>query len=363
MVGRRAVLIGAAAALAAPRLARARAGIEARDVLGNRLALPAPPERIVLLDATDLISMAALIPEPGARLAGWASVPRLDLGRADWLAPAGLPVVGKLSPDTVSAEGILALSPDLVVASAYMLPPGGSVLEGVLRAAGIPLAWTGGHDRALPPGETLERTMGFWGAVLEQPGAARDLAASGRARLAAVRAAAAASGSRPRTYMEIMSTYDTCCWAAGHAFWGGLFGLAGGQLLEGSEGWGAKLGPEGLIAFDPEVYIATGGSFAPELQPGIAPGLDPDQGRAGLVRAAARPALKDSTATRRGRVHGIWSGLATAPLMAPVLAECLGRWLHPETGAGLDPGRTLAALNARFARPLPGPLWLSLDAA
>ncbi|MBL3574689.1 ABC transporter substrate-binding protein [Rhodovulum sulfidophilum] len=361
MVGRRGFLTGAAAALAAPRLARAGAGIEARDVLGNRVALPAPPERIVLLDATDLISMAALIAEPGARLAGWASVPRLDLGRAAWLAPEGLPVVGKLSPDTVSAEGILALSPDLVVASAYMLPPGGSVLESVLRAAGIPLAWTGGHDRALPPGDKLDRAMGFWGAVLDRPQTARELAAWGRARFDAVRAAT--SGPRPRTYMEIMSTYDTCCWAAGHAFWGGIFEIAGGHLLEASDGWGAKLGPEGLIAFDPEVYIATGGSFAPELQPGIAPGLDPGQGREGLARAAARPALKDSAATRAGRVHGIWSGLATAPLMAPVLADCLGAWLHPETGANLDPRRTLTALNDRFARPLPGPLWLSLDAA
>lgn len=150
MVTRRQMIGGGAAFLAAPRHALA-GGIETADVLGTPVSLPRRPQRIVLLDATDILSMAALLPDPAERVVGWASAGRLDLGAmTERLAPS-LPEVGKLSPDTVSVESVLALEPDLVVASAYMLPPQGSPLSEILRASGIPIAWTSGHNGALSP--------------------------------------------------------------------------------------------------------------------------------------------------------------------------------------------------------------------
>lgn len=78
--------------------------------------------------------------------------------------------------------------------------------------------------------------------------------------------------------------------------------------------------------------------------------------------AGSRPASRcpGAPALRDGRVHGIWSGLVTSPLLVPLLAECLGRWLQPGGCAPLDPAKTLADLNRFFAHPLQGPLWLSL---
>lgn len=359
MVKRRGFLLGGAAALALPALARAGA-IETADVLGLPVSLAAPPERIVLLDATDYLSMAALLPDPAARIVGWASRERLDLGRAATLLPQGIPEVGKLSADTISVESVLALQPDLVVASGYMLPPGGAPLEAQLRAQGIALAWTRGHDDALPPAQGLARTMAFWGAVLQTPERAAALADLGAAEITRVTGCTRALPRRTRCYMEIMSTLDDCCWAAGRAFWGPLFDLAGGALIAGSEGWGAQLAVEAMIAADPEVYIATGGSVAPGLQPGIAPGLDPQTARDGLRAMTGRLALQGSTASRTGRVHGIWSGLALSPVLLPVLVDCLAQWLHPDSCADLDPARTLARINAFFAQPIPGPLWASL---
>ncbi len=158
-----------------------------------------------------------------------------------------------------------------------------------------------------------------------------------------------------------MSTYDDCCWAAGSAFWGPLFDMAGGDLLAGSDGWGRKLSDEGLITLKPEVYIATGGSFAPQLQPAIGPGLDPEAGRRGLAKLAARPALAQTPAVRHGRVHGVWSGLITSPILVPVLTECLATWEQPAGCAELDPVATMDKINAFLSEPLPGPLWLSLE--
>ena len=358
MVTRRQFLAQSAGLLAAPSMG-VGATREVVDVLGNVVRLNAVPRRIVLLDATDFYFMAALLPDPAERIVGWASAARLDLGAQSWLLGDGFPEVGKISPGSVSVEAILSLNPDLVVASAYMMPEG-AVLKRHLDSIGIPVAWTSDYEHDFGPAEKFHRAVSFWGAVLDQ-GDARvaELTALGMSQFEALKARPA-TGDLPRVYMEIMTTYDSCCWAAGRSFWGDLFALAGGDLIAESDGWGAQLSTEGLMARNPEVYIATGGNFALGLQPGIAPGLDPDEGRAGLRQAAQRPALRDTDAVRNGRVHGIWSGLISSPLFLPVLAERLAKWLHPAHFADLDPTATLAALNACFPKPLPDPMWLSI---
>ncbi|MDV2079698.1 ABC transporter substrate-binding protein [Marinobacter xestospongiae] len=331
------------------------------DVLGNRISPVSRPRRILVLDAVDLYAVSALVPEPAEHIIGVAGLARLDLGKDATKLAQDMPVVGKLTPDTVSVEAILALQPDLVVASAYMLPPdGGVALLEHLRQSGIPVAWTSGHDVALPPAESLQRVMTFWGEVLGQQTRAEELVSIGLARLGAVRTRTR-DVIRPRVFMEIMTTYNDCCWSAGRAFWGPLFDLVGGELLAISDGWGDKLSVEGLMALAPEVYVATGGSYASHTRPPIGPGLDRVTGQAGLQRAANRLALASSPAVKNGRVHGIWSGLASSPLFMPVLAECLGKWLHPHACEDLSPTRTLRALNRYLSYPLSAPLWLSLE--
>lgn len=358
MVNRRQILAGAAVCLAAPRLALAQP-VQITDVLGNRVDLPRTPERIVLLDATDYFSVSALVPDPFARIAGWASRARLDLEGTSLLSGIDMPEVGGIAPDSISPEAILALDPDLVVASAYMLPPGQSSLETALADLSIPLMWSGGYDGALAPDRKLVRAMEFWGKVLGVPERAQAVVNFANTRYDAIRACVA-NGPRPRTYMEIQTTYDSCCWAAGRAYFGDLFDIAGGELLAGSDGWGAQLSEEGLIALAPEVYIASGGNFAPMRQPSIGPGLDPDEGRKGLAKAADRLALRKTPAVKSGRVHGIWTGLITSPLLTPILAEYLALWLHPERCSSLSPGATLGRINEFLADPIPGPLGLSL---
>ncbi|TNJ43299.1 ABC transporter substrate-binding protein [Phaeobacter sp. B1627] len=360
MVSRRRFLAHGAALLCAPSLARA-GGREVVDVLGNVVRLKAAPQRILLLDASDYYMMAALLPDPGGRIVGWASAARLDLGAQAERLGAVFPEVGGISPDTVSVEAILGLEPDLVVTSAYMSPQTATLAQH-LENAGIPVAWSGDYGQSMGPQEKLQRSLGFWGELLDQQARAGELRDQSMARFDAL-TAAPAPGPLPRVYMEIMTTYDSCCWAAGRAFWGDLFQLAGGDLLAGSDGWGAQLSPEGLLGLNPEVYIATGGNFAPGLQPAIGPGLDPEQGRSGLRKAADRQGLRNSDAVVQGRIHGIWSGLISSPLFGPLLAECLAKWLHPEHFRELDPVMTLAALNRYFPAPLPGPLWASLGEA
>lgn len=345
------------------------------DMAGRRVPLRRPIERIVLLDARDALSMALLHPEPSRLIVGWADVERLDsdlVRRQYERRPGGegaVAVVGGQAGDTISLEGILALAPDLVVATAFMEPGlGDGVLTRRLQAAGIPVVFGNvasnrgaGAEAADDPFGDLARLMRMWGSILGRADAAEVFIAFVEDRLARIRGRLAAA--RPaKTYLEVQSTYDDCCWAAGSRVWGDLLALAGGRGLSAATApWYAKVGVEQLMTEAPEVYIASGGAYGAGIRPAIGPGLDPGQGRDGLRRLVRRTGFATLPAVRDGRVHGIWTGLIAIQPLNILFVEAAAGWLHPERFRDVDPEATLAEINRRFlAAPLPGPCWLSL---
>ncbi|AFK57475.1 ABC transporter substrate-binding protein [Tistrella mobilis] len=366
-------LLGAAAA--APTLARAAGGgMVVTDVIGRTVELAGPVARIVLLDARDVISMALLHPDPSRLVVGWADVARLDsdlLRRRYETRPDGslIAEVGGQTPDTLSVEHILSLTPDLVVASAYMEPElGEGRLVRQLAAAGIPVVFSNAASNAAPPAGAagdpigdMGRAMRMWGEVLGVPARARTFTDFVADRLARVTGRLA--GVAPtRAYLEVQSTYDDCCWAAGQRIWGDLLRLAGGSTLSAIEAsWYVKLPIEQLMTEAPAVYIASGGSYGAGIRPGIAPGLDPAAARAGLARLVARTGFETLPAVRDGRVHGVWTGLLSVTPLNILFVEIAATWLHPALFADLDPAATLDEIGRRFlAEPLPGPCWVSL---
>ncbi len=381
---RTAALLLGAAVLAPPSVTAAHAAppsapLTVTDVVGRSVRLPGPARRIVLLDAKDVLSMAVLDPNPSRRIAGWAAVDTLDsdlLRRQYETRTDGttIPVVGGQTADTLSLERILSLEPDLVVATARMEPAlGEGVLTRRLEDAGIPVVFSnaaandphadaGAGETPDAPFHALAHTIGLWGAVLGRPAQADSFLAFVNVHRAEVRRRV--EGLPPiKAYLEVQSTYDDCCWAAGKHIWGDLLTLAGGRTLSVIEStWYAKVAPEQLMVEAPAVYIASGGAFGAGMRPGIAPGLDPAPAREGLHRLTGRTGFDILPAVRDGRVHGVWTGLLSLPPLNILFLEVVARWLHPEACAGLDPTATLDALNRRFlAKPLPGPCWLTLS--
>lgn len=330
----------------------------------------------MLLEARDILTMALFHPRPAELVVGWAAADRFDsdLLREGFEMSAGHPiaVVGKQTADTLSLEGILSLEPDLVIASAFMAP-GGDPLAAVdkLGQLGIPLVFSDiasntRSDAATwhPPRQTLPALMRMWGGLLGSPARAEEIVAFIGTRFRALDLCLAGT-ERVKTFLEVMSFYDECCWAAGARIWGELLSDAGGRSLDGLNApWTAKLSMEHLIAQAPQVYIATGGGFASAMRPAIGPGLDAQAGRAELRRLTERTGFTSLPAVRDHRVHGIWTGLITVPLLNVVFAELTAKWLHHEPCRDVDPAATLAEINRRFlAQPLPGPLWTNLDGA
>lgn len=369
---RRAVAIGILAALVAPP-ARA-AGLSITDMLGRIVTLPKAPRRILLLEARDLLTMALFLPRPAERVVGWAATDRFDSDllreRFERTAGRGIALVGKQTADTLSVESIVSLEPDLVVTSAYMAP-GGSPEAAADRLGrfGIPLVFSDPASNAAREAgaaqtqrQALAAQLRMWGQILEAPARASEIVSFTDERFDAV-ARRVAGAPATKAYLEVMSLYDACCWAAGKRIWGELLAAAGGRSLDGLDApWTAKLSTEQLMAQQPDVYIATGGGYASATRPAIGPGLDPQAGRRGLRRLTERTGFSALPAVQAGRVHGIWTGLITVPILNVLFVELAAKWLHPEACRDLDPAATLAEINRRFlAEPLPDPLWAGLE--
>lgn len=351
------------------RPAHARTPMTVTDMTGRTVRLPAPPRRIVLLEARDMLSMALVHPDPASLVVGWAAVDRIDSG---WLQNTlqdgrDITVVGQQTPETVSIEKLASLWPDLVVANFYMAPQGrGDPLVGRLEKFGIPVIFSdlssnaddGASSAVLP---SLRHHMRMWGEVLEAQARAAAYTRFFEERVDRVRARLDAAAP-VTTYLEIQSSVDDCCWVAGRRIWGELLELAGGATLKGvTAPWFQQLALEYLLSTPQDVYIASGGGWPAGGRPAIGPGLEPGEGRRGLARLTARTGFSGLPSVRNRRVHGIWTGLITVPPLNVLFVECAAKWLHPERCGDIDPGATLAEINLRFlARPIDGPLWISM---
>ncbi|MDX3925905.1 MAG: ABC transporter substrate-binding protein [Shinella sp.] len=338
---------------------------------GHEVGLPSLPERIVLLEAHDLLTMSLLHPDPASLVVGWAAVDRLDSDVLQTRLLNGHPVsmVGKLSPDTLSLEGLIGLSPDLIVTTAFMTPHGDdNPLLQRLKEFGIPVVFSDASsnaaddERMAGPTDAMKASLHMWGRLLGASEKAEAFIAFFERELAGI--TARVSDVKPvTTYLEVQSTLEDCCWAAGRKVWGELLALAGGQPLPGvTAPWFEKLSLEYLLATPQDVYIASGGGWTSGGRPAIGPGIDPELGRQGLQRLIeGRPGFDHLPSVRAKRVYGIWTGLITnLPLNILFVAQT-AKWLHPERCADLDPAAILDTINRDFAAfPIEGPLWASI---
>lgn len=341
------------------------------DLAGRRVQLAARPQRIVLLEGHDLLTMSLLHPDPAASVVGWAATDRIDSKELQEKLENGrsIPIVGKQTPETISLEGVIALSPDLVVTNAFMTPQGDAdPLIEQLTKVGIPVVFsdassnTATEQSSSGPVNKLKANMRLWGALLGA-GTKVDQLLSFQERTLLDIEARLSNVAPVTTYLEVQSTPDDCCWAAGQKVWGELLTLAGGRSLpEVTAPWFQKLSLEYLLTTPHDVYIATGGGWASGNRPAIGPGLEPELGREGLKRLIdGRPGFSELASVRSNRVHGIWSGLITNLPLNIVFVALAAKWLHPEQCADVDPAAILAAINRDFAAfPIDGPLWASI---
>lgn len=359
-----AVLMAVCALFSSPAVAQ----LEITDQAGRQVRLDAPAQRLFLSEPGDFVMLAMLVENPAAHVVAWNRWRLDDHTLAQWrnIDPDAFDSIAQLvidGPQNLSAEALIAQEPDLVVLD-HFFGKAHHVVE-QLERSGIPVAILTLEPRLTHanPAEGLEKLAVLLGG--EQRG--REVSEFIRSRRDRVRQRARELESRgvqrPSVLMEPHAGIGPCCLSMGVGrSMGDLVLLAGGRLIgsEIIEEMSGRLGPEYVIAQDPEVYIGTGGRHL-EGRGGLALGIGVEEEAAerSLRRAVQRVGLPHVRAVTHGRVHGLWhSGLNIVNL------ELIAKWLYPKDFEDVNPAATQAELERRFL-PLRqhGTFWVTLSGA
>lgn len=354
------LVLGAWLGVAATASAR-----EVVDVLGRHVNVPDHVQRVVLGEGR-LISVFALLDRenPFQRIVGWqADLKKLDPNTynayaAKFPAVKDIPLIGQASEQSVSAEAILALKPDLAVFSiSGHGPTEHSPVADTLAQAGIAVLFI---DFRVNPVEGTRTSMKALGQALDREREAKAFVDFYDRHLQHITdtLGAVKDSERPSVFLELLAGV----WLApghttGKSGLGEVIKMVGGRniadgVVPGSLG---DVSVEYVLKADPDIYIATG-NHEPGLLLGA--GVEKAQAQAALQRVLARPEFKELRPIKAGQAHGLWHDFYNSPYNILAI-EALAKWINPAKFTTLDPQQTMDELNHSFlSMPLTGQYWI-----
>ena len=297
-----------------PRLARHFFLLCALGVLGCGEPSPAPPSTL-----TDDLGRSLDVEVPVENVLTLA--PNLTellfaIGRGEALVgasaadtyPPGLDSLPQFGTYPLDAEAVVALQPDLVLATDQVNNPDDA---DALAEAGVPT-----YFFRFTSIEDVPRAARRLGELLDAEASADSAAAAFEARMARL-TAQTSSLDRPRVLLLIGG--ETLFAFGDASYTQQLIEIAGGESVTAHfSGEAVTLSEEFVLEAMPDVIV---GAFGPDYEP--------------AKLTALHPAWHPIPAVREGHVYGIDPDLLLRP--GPRLAdgaETLARLLHPELGAG-----------------------------
>jgi iron complex transport system substrate-binding protein len=362
MRGTAALVLLLGACLAQIPLASAK---EVTDVLGRKVQVSDHVQRVVLGEGR-LISVFALLDRdaPFKRIVGWqADLKKLDPNTYNAYAAkfpevSKIPLIGQASEQSVSAEEILSLKPDLAVFSiSGHGPTEHSPVADTLAAAGIPVLFV---DFRIKPVEGTRTSMMALGRALgrdKEAAAYIDFYDQHLKRVIDT-VGKVDDSQRPSVFLELLAgAWQAPGHTTGKSGMGEIIKLVGGRNIAEGVVPGAlgDVSVEYALKADPDVYIATG-NHEPGLLLGA--GVQPAPAQAAFAKVLARPEFKDLRPIRDGQAHGLWHDFYNSPYNILAI-EALAKWISPAKFKDLDPQQTMADMNQQFLQtPLSGQYWI-----
>src|SRR5690606_31117315 len=195
-----------------PAFAAQAAGLVVTDMAGRQVELPAKVDRILLGEGRLFHSLALLEgkQDPFARLAGWQGDFReLDPQsyaryRAEFPHADAVPLIGKTNENTISAERVLELRPDIAVFSigGGHGPQVGNPLVELLEKVGVPVIFL--DFRVDPVGNTVP-SLRLLGQAIQREAQAEAFISFYESTLkdVAQRVETIAAEARPRVFLDV----------------------------------------------------------------------------------------------------------------------------------------------------------------
>ncbi|MGE6783844.1 ABC transporter substrate-binding protein [Ensifer adhaerens] len=359
----RAVVLALFALLLISAKAAASEVLELVDAYHREVRLEGKPLRVILGDSLDLLYLSIVHEDPVTSIVGWGGRRRLDSGFVDAIRRdhPGIDTISDLGDPNgggFQVEKALALDPDVAIFSGGFSPDDIAVRQ--LEAAGVPVVFITGPEEASPGSGDIQPAISILGALFERRAAAGVFLAFYDERLRRIETLVSAASHRPKVLVEAHANSADCCWTPGGN--ADYIERAGGDnvarsLVPGATG---QVSLDFLLQINPDVIVATGsGTSANAGGLAIGPGVDLHTSQASLSALSTRRGF-DSIANNGRRYHGIWHQLLATPYHLVAL-EAMAVWFHPDFRSAIDPERTLAEINDRFAAlPLPGTVLVSL---
>lgn len=335
------------------------------DVLGRKVEVSGNAQRVVLGEGRLFFALALLDRDnPFQRVVGWQNDVRLldphtfDVYAQRFPQVKQIPLIGQASEQSVSAEQILALKPDLAVFSiAGEGPTQHSPIADILAAAGVPVVFV---DFRVHPIEGVRTSLTALGAALGRQAEADQYLKFYDAHLQRIRDGVAGldDAHKPSVFLELLAgVWQAPGHTTGKSGLGSVIDTVGGRNIAAGVVPGAlgDISVEYALSAKPDLYIATG-----NRQPGLilGAGVSQQQARESLGKVLQRPEFASLDAIRNGKAHGLWHDFYNSPFNILAI-EAMARWMHPERFADLDPAQTQAQINQDFLRiGLDGTYWV-----
>jgi len=265
------------------------------DDEGSEVVIEAFPERIISLSPANTETVYAL--GGGDRLVGGTDF--------DDFPPEAADLADVASFNGVIMERVVDLDPDLVLAAGNSFTPAGDIAR--MRELGYPVVVV-----YAPDVEGVLSDIELIGAAIGEAGAGATIASRMRAEIETISAAAAAVGSRPRTFYQIGSEPEIYG-PAPESFVADMVALAGGDPITTSDRAVFSIPVEELLVADPEVIVVGDANY------GVCP-----------ADVAARPAWTGMSAVVDGAVRPVDDVPVTRPgPRLPAGLASLARAIHP----------------------------------
>jgi iron complex transport system substrate-binding protein len=343
------------------------------DIAGREVELPKKVDRILLGEGR-LFHAVALLEgkQPLARIAGWqGDFRKLDtqsyaIYKAKFPEIDNIPLVGNTTADSISAEKVLTLNPDIAIFGLSGHGPGrSSELVTQLEKSGVPVIFV--DFRSLPLKNTVP-SMRILGKALQREEVAERYINFYQENVEKVTKITKdiPEKDKPTVFIELKAgTSEDCCGTAGKGNMGDFIDLAGGNniakdLLPGVLG---TVNLEKVIMVNPDIYIASGAKAPGSTTPGLVMG---PQATAEETQATAKPILarkgiSSLKAVVDGRTYAVWHNYYNSPYNV-VVVQAFAKWFYPELFNDLDPRQTQKALYDEFLAIEPtGTTWLELN--
>ncbi|TCW15318.1 iron complex transport system substrate-binding protein [Raoultella sp. BIGb0138] len=325
------------------------------DLDGRSITLQHEPQRVILQDGRDLMTLALLDRDnPFQRVVAWNNLAKKqdvatwEMLKHKWPQSATILDMGFSDKGNVDLESVLSRQPDLMIAQLRAKPAlTESGVISKLAALNIPVLFV---DYEVNPAKDTAPSIDLLGRVLNRESQAKAYTDYYRQHLQAIQQKTATLSPKATVFVEALAgNSDACCFTHGHSGWGGLVEAVGAnnigsQVLPGASGFAAL---EKIISLKPDAYIMTGSKRGNSQVLPLGYQVSQQAVNAQGQKLLARTGVSEIPAVQAQRAYGVYHHFYNHPWNI-VGMEYLAKDIYPHSFSTLNPDETYRYIVRHF---------------